>query len=91
MLLSLVIKYTTQILFPALQLCRLIEPVLTEHRENIKFHNRAHPLIGAASLLSATEIAMADLEAATKGLVLCDFFIQILDLINQSIEGLVCK
>ena len=91
MLLSLVIKHTTQILFPALQLCGLIKPVLTEHRENIKLHNRTHPLISAASLLPATEIAMADLEAATEGLVLCDFFIQILDLVNQGIKGLVCK
>ena len=82
MLLSLVIKYTTQIFFPALQFCRLIEPILTKHRENIKFHNRTHPLISAASLLPATEIAMADLEAATKGLVLCDFLVLNLDLID---------
>ena len=34
MLLSLIIKHTTQILLPALQLCRLVEPVLAEHRKN---------------------------------------------------------
>ena len=82
MLLSLVIKYTTQILFPALQFCRLIEPVLAKHRENIKLNNRTHPLVSTASLLPATEIAMADLETATKRLVLCDFLVQNLYLID---------
>ena len=75
MLLSLVIEHTTQIIFPALQLCRLVEPVLTEHRKNIKLNNRTHPLIGTARCLTAAKLAMSYLESTSEGFVICDFFV----------------
>ena len=91
MLLSLIIKHSTQILFPSGKLIRLIEPVLSKHRQNIKFYNRTHPLISAAGFLSSAEIAMADLESASKRFIICYLFIQYLDLVNQRIEGFVRK
>ena len=73
--LSLVIKQAAQIPFPTLQLCRRIKPVLAKHRQYVKFHYGTHPLVRTALISSAAEIAVTDLEAAAKGLVICDFFV----------------
>ena len=91
MLLSLIIKHSTQILFPSGKLIRLIEPVLSKHRQNIKFYNRTHPLISAAGFLSSAEIAVSNLESASKRFIICYLFIQCLDLVDQRIEGFVRK
>ena len=91
MLLSLVIKHTTQVLFPTLELRRLFKPVLREHRQDIELDDRTHPFVGTACFLSTAEITVADLEPASERAILCDLLVQRLDLINKSIEGLIGK
>ena len=91
MLLSLVIKNTTQIVFPERQLFGFIEPIFAECRNNIKFNNRPQPFISASKNLSAAEIAVADLESFSQSFILQYFFVQLLDMADQFIEGFAIK
>ena len=73
--LSLVIEYPSQVLFPALVLGLVIKPVFCQHRQNIKFHNRMHPICRTLALFTTAEIAMADTETSAKRAVLCNFLV----------------
>lgn len=89
--LSFVIKHTTQILFPSLQLRRFIKPVFCQHRKNVKLHDGTHPICGASTFFSAAEVTVTNSKASAQRLVFRDFLIQNFYLVNQSIKGFICK
>ena len=89
--LSFVIEYTTQILFPTLQVCRFVKPILRKHRKDVKFYDRTHPISRAACFFSSAEVAVANSKSTTKGAVFCNFLIQHFYLINKGIKSFVAK
>lgn len=82
-------KYTTQNVLPPLQLIHIIEPILTQHRQNIIVYDCLHPFIGAFCLTA--EVAVTNAEALSEGFIKCNLFIQFLDLGNQQREGFIVQ
>src|SRR5690554_4826925 len=82
---------TSQGIRPTGMLVLVVKPVLLDQRNDLVLHDFFHPVFGAIMRCAFAEVAVSYTKVAPKRSVGCYGSVQLFDLFDQRIEGLVVE